>query len=202
MQDILANAVENGYESIVRFIINQDEHKNVNHNDLLLVAIRKGYDNIVKLLIKKDECWSVYYRADSDHELIVRSLVKNGANVCAGRNRPLTMAVYKGHEDIVKFLVENGANPNNGLGEPLICAAGNGHESILRYLIENGAIDGVKDALLSAVNNNDESMVKYIIKEFPWICHERVGDLALDLALMSYMSIARLLIENGAGSRE
>ncbi|KAJ7659516.1 ankyrin repeat-containing domain protein [Mycena rosella] len=98
--------------------------------------------------------------AKNRHEIIVRILLKNGANVDHGA---LEDAARVGHLGIVKLLIHNALNIN--MTTALDVVSFHGHWDVVRELVENGHLDlreGGK-ALLAASYNGEKVIVSLLI---------------------------------------
>jgi hypothetical protein len=69
----------------------------------------------------------------------VTELVKNGAEVHTGHDRPLQVAAANGHTEIVKYLLDQDADATAEDNEALIAAARSGYDDIVALLLDHGA---------------------------------------------------------------
>ena len=148
----------------------------------------------------------LHIAAFNDHDVVVATLLKNGANVNQENSlgwTPLHNAAAKGNNAVVVVLLSNGADfnkvDNDGLS-PLYFAAENGHDAVVASLIEKGAdvnkgdIDGdrpidvaktqkIKDMLITLTEEKQEDQgqtaVPKVVDEAQWFRAAKKGKLAL-----------------------
>lgn len=147
------------------------------------------------------------------HEVVVRLLLKNGADVDAhdynDEESALINASLGGHEAVVRLLIEHGANIEAHYlmtgGTALTWASYHGHEAIARLLIENKANLNASDhsgrtPLIMASSNGHEAVARLLIENGADVnTTGNTGQNALQLASMNgNEAIAQLLIENKA----
>jgi len=98
---------------------------------------------------------------------VIKELVKEGANIHAGKNAALKWASLNGHLEIVKYLIQEGADLHAENNYALRRASLNGHLEIVKYLIQEGADihAGSEYALRLASQYGHLEVVKYLIKK-------------------------------------
>jgi hypothetical protein len=123
-QSSLSKAAENGYEAVVKLLLEEGAKPELEDGEgrtPLGRAAEKGHKAVVKLLLEKG--------AELESE--------------DGEGRTsLGRAAEKGHKAVVKLLLEKGAKPELGDWEgqtPLRLAAENGHEAVVMLLLEKVA---------------------------------------------------------------
>ena len=127
---------------------------------------------------KFSECKKPYYFHNvckSGNELIVRYLVKLGANINKENivgETPLFEACSSGNEHLVKYLIKLGADinkENNNGKTPLFNACSSGNELLVKYLVELGLNINKETTygetpLFDASRNGNEDVVKYLVE--------------------------------------
>jgi hypothetical protein len=125
----LSYAASNGYETVVKLLIERDDVKADSKDRYgqtpLSHAASNGHETVVKLLMERDDV-----EADSKDQY--------------GRT-PLLYAAWSGHETIVKLLIERNDVETNSKDQysrtPLSYAAESGHETIVKLLIERNDVE-------------------------------------------------------------
>ena len=101
---------------------------------------------VLKSLIKEgadihtNDDYVLRWAAESDHLDVVKYLVKNGADIHAWNDYVLRWAACNGHLNAVKYLVKNGANIHSGGDWVLRYAAQSGHRDVVKYLGSKGKV--------------------------------------------------------------
>ena len=126
LQRSLYKAAENGFEAIVKLLLDKEALVKVNatggfHGNALRAASYQGHDKVVEILIDK------------------------GANVNLQGGiygNALQVASYKGHDKVVQILLDKGANVNaqgGDFGNALQVASHGGHDKVVQILLNKGA---------------------------------------------------------------
>lgn len=141
-------AARAGHESIVRLLLEQGA--DVNRRDTLESYLiepldrNKARPQPAKHIMGRDNT-PLHWAAHSGYNLVVRLLLKNGANLNdmnSLRDTPLIVAAGMASESTIKLLVDGGANLNaqNLRGwTALHCAARNGLEKSVKLFMAEGA---------------------------------------------------------------
>ncbi|TRX90855.1 hypothetical protein FHL15_008259 [Xylaria flabelliformis] len=163
------------------------------------------------ILSTAEHGWTpLWWAAGNGHEILVRLLIKKGANFNAKNNARYTLlhlAVQNGHEAIARFLLEKGADlkaKNKDSCTPLHLAAQNGHEAIARFLLEKGADLKAKNKdsykpLHLAVRNGHDNIVRLLLEKGADIYAKAIWVTPLQMATESGLeATVKLLLEKGA----
>jgi ankyrin repeat protein len=203
--DVLRKVVENGYSELTKLLLahsREDTYgislsKAAKDGDesvvdlLLLLGGTAGnmalqakatddHESAIRHLLHHDAQHpqgpsSLQKAAAAGHELIVKLLIKHGANieVKPHEDSALHKAVIHNYPSIVKTLLERGAdiNASGSSGTPLILAAQHGYEKIVELLLEKGAnIDAESDngtPLEIAARHGYLKIVERLISGYP-----------------------------------
>jgi len=156
-----------GNELIKTFLICYNNKNAISHSKLMELISKEKY------VIQKENGLYLINACKSKNEVIVKFLVKHGADINKedeyGKT-PLFYACLEGHENIVKYLIKYGAEINKSDltdGTPLFDACDKGHENIVKYLIEYGADINKeniyeKTPIFYACEKGHENIVKYL----------------------------------------
>lgn len=133
---------------------------------LVLLLIQKGVD--LEDARGKTALW---HACGEGHELIVRSLLEQGANVDK-RDRwgqsPLAAAVERDHVAVARLLIESEADVNAaefGGRTALLYSCQQGNESLVRMLIERGAdINQGPSALVAALAKKHKTIAQLLVE--------------------------------------
>ncbi|KAL6363264.1 hypothetical protein LRP88_02675 [Fusarium phalaenopsidis] len=156
---LLANAAENGHESIVRLLLNSGKvhpgQEDYLGNTALWWAAVNGHEAVVKMLLEtgwvdarckgNDRSTALWHAASKGYEGVARLLLQQGTDLESPGSDGcslLRVASSKGYAPIVKDLLAHGAETNSrSLYErtALMEAVINGHEVIVKTLLESGA---------------------------------------------------------------
>ena len=160
---LLIEAAREGYEAIVRFVleITPDMNQKSQMSRIPLNwAAGNGHGAIVKLLLENNPDMelkngfgrsSLSSAAEQGYKEIVRLLLENKADIESKDNfgkTPLFLAAERGYKEIVILLLDNKADieSKDNLGKtPLSSAAEQGHKEVVRLLLENNADTESKD---------------------------------------------------------
>lgn len=96
-----------------------------------------------------------------------RVLLKYGADVCHGENRPLIQAVIWNDLPLLELLHSNGADVNARQGAALRLAVDKGHPEIAQFLVEKGALIFI-DELDSLPCGPAKDIARAVAIERPW----------------------------------
>ncbi|KAI9874609.1 MAG: hypothetical protein M1830_009566 [Pleopsidium flavum] len=188
-------------------------------------AAENGYEAVVRLLLEKEvdiEAMNgdsgrtaLHLAARNGHKGVVRLLLENGANITTKDERGFTalhIAAIDGHKAVVKLLLENGANitaKDESELTALHIAIIHRHKAVVQLLLENGANITAKNekgrtALHMAILNRDKAMVQLLLENKADVrVKNNNGRTALQIAAMLRdESVVQLLLENGADISE
>lgn len=148
--------------------------------EALQIALQNGYDAIVRLLVNKGIDKAALNRAfwkaaDEGHEALVKRYLEHGADINTmndSKRTALFAASERGNEAVAKFLIEHGADIHTKDKDgqtALWIASQQGYRAIVKLLIENGADIHTKNkdgqtALWAASFNGNEAIGKLLIE--------------------------------------
>ncbi|KAF5637154.1 ankyrin repeat [Fusarium sp. NRRL 52700] len=201
----LSYAAEQGYETVIKLLIDngadKDSRGNGEYQDdertPLSFAAEKGHEAVVRILINWGAClhlaggtefeqgWTpLSYATRCGHKSVVTLLLESGAELeydNSGRTA-LSHAAENGHKDIAILLLQHGAEPDLRMTCPrefgrtaLSFAAQNGHQDIVQLLL---------NASTNKIDSTDQSGVSPLSYA----------------SIEGHESIVSLLLEQGANS--
>ena len=158
---------------------------------------------------------ALHKAAESGHETVVRTLLKEGAEVAAKDSdgwTALHKAAENGHETVVRLLLKEGADINVedwfGL-TALHPAARSGRKRVVQLLLEKGADVAANDhvgrtALCLAAENGHEMVVRLLLEKGADVAaKDHAGRTALHRAAENgHEAVLQLLHENGTNVAE
>ncbi|KAI1852914.1 hypothetical protein JX265_012942 [Neoarthrinium moseri] len=218
----VASAIKNGYDSIVRLLLEGlgGNHTAMDYGHLLVHASELGSQSWVEAFLAngadvdtKDKYGRrpLHLAARRGFEAIVRILLDNGAQVNAKDDRgmaPLHTAVRDGKESVLLLLLTNGADvdaQDNHEETPLLSAVEHGHEATVRILLENKATADMQDKdgrtpLTQASKSGNKAIVQMLIDHGADIdIMDNYGWTPLSRAISSrHESIVQILLDKGA----
>ena len=184
----LSCAAENGYEGVVRILLDAgaiSDLKDENGGTPLLWAAKNGYEGVVRILLdagatvdSKDKSYGrtpLSCAAENGYEGVVRILLDAGAiSDLKDENggTPLSWAAWNSYEAVVRILLNAGATvdlKDKNSRTPLSLAAENGYEAVVRILLDAGATVDSRDKsysqtpLLWAVENGHKAVVRILL---------------------------------------
>lgn len=139
----IREAAENGYEEVLRFIVEE-----------LDLDQQQGYDT------------ALYWAVCGGQLKLTRTLVETyHANVRADQGRALDEAAANNRLEIVQYLVSQGADVNADYA--LAHAAGSGYFEVVKLLVENGAnVEANEDfAIRRARKHGYTNIAKYLLAQ-------------------------------------
>ncbi|CAC5391034.1 unnamed protein product [Mytilus coruscus] len=159
ISSVLIEAISEGYEDIIEFLINLGCDVNVIDSDgrsPLYTASERGFTNVVKLLLNHHcdvatDSLNMYcpltVACKNGYTDIVKLLIDNEIDVCQMSlfdGTPLTNACEGGHLDIVELLLQQGADVNecdifSSQYPPLTIACKGGYTDIVELLLADNA---------------------------------------------------------------
>ncbi len=122
----------------VNDVLNSDEFKNLNPDEMLEQSATNGFKAGVKKALDRgadihaDNDYALRWAARAGHKDVVELLLNRGADVHARNDWTLRWAAERGHKDVVELLLDRGANVNEYYA--LLLAANNGHKDIVELL--------------------------------------------------------------------
>ena len=183
--------------------IEEDEHREATE------LLRNAGFNYNAADYNPEAVW--FWAAKDGHEVVVRLLLLNGADVeWKGEHEKTALhsAAFQGHEAVTHLLLEKGADiegKNTAGWTALHAAAGSGHEAVTHMLLEKGAdIEGKNTAgwtaLHAAAGSGHEAVTHLLLEKGADIeGKNNSGWTALHLAAGSgHEAVTHLLLEKGA----
>jgi hypothetical protein len=130
---------------------------------------------------------------------LVKTLIKQGADIHADNDDALRWASYNGHLEVIKYLISKGVDINAYNDKALKVASSLGHLEVVKYLISQGAdIHAYNDgALIWASYWGRLEVVKYLISQGANIHAENDETLRL-ASYYGHLKIVKYLISKGA----
>ncbi|KAF2963469.1 hypothetical protein GQX73_g10106 [Xylaria multiplex] len=150
-QRAVTEAAKNGYHGIVRIILLDTYHLNINESFEFAASL--GHDLVIRELwaynqanrtLSYDSLNNALYKAvDNEHEPIVAFLLGTcGASANATGEEygtAVTASAFDGTIEILNMLIKAGADLNDVAGWPLQAAASQGLVEVVALLLQNGA---------------------------------------------------------------
>ena len=221
--DVLLIASQEGYEGMVRLLLNNYDLVEEQKEAALQEAMSHCHHQIAQLLVEQGvnvnlaNPWHDTPLSKACHdgdESLVQLLLEHGADVDAeGRNgTALQVAAesWHGTEQIVSLLLEKHANANAqgsfGYGTALQAAAYRGNEEIVRLLLSKGAdvdaLCGKYGTALQAASRGGNAMIVKLLLDEGTAVNTPGGEYGTALQAASYRHgndyIVNLLLEKGA----
>jgi ankyrin repeat protein len=187
---------------------------------LLFWATENGYEAVVRLLLERgvdieaknrDDQTPLSLAAVAGKESVARLLLEKGADIGARSEKfqtPLSIAAFEGHDAVIQLLLSKGADieaKDNWNRTPLSLAAAAGQESVVQLLLEKGADIETRDKrgwapLSIAAFEGYDAVVKLLLAKGVDIeAKDHWNRRPLSLAAAAGMvAVMHLLLANGA----
>ncbi|XP_052062916.1 ankyrin-1-like [Mytilus californianus] len=183
ISSVLIEAISEGYEDIIEFLIKLGCEVNVFDSDgrsPLYTASERGFTNVVKLLLNhhcdvSTDSLNMYcpltVACKNGYTDIVKLLIDSEVDVCQMSlfdGTPLTNACEGGHLDIVELLLQQGADVNecdtfSDHYPPLTIACIGGYPDIVEILLANNA-NITPSSLEVACEKGHDTIVNILLK--------------------------------------
>jgi serine/threonine-protein phosphatase 6 regulatory ankyrin repeat subunit B len=178
-------------------------------NEIINFLLVNGYSNANDTL--EGDSSPLYLACQENHLEIVKTLIKNGANIEFSFREgftPLYVACQTGNLDIIKYLIEHGAYINsqciNG-STPLYIASQEGKTEVVELLLTSGANKslffkkGFTPLYVASRNGHDKTVLKLIEDGYNVDITDDDGATSIYVASQNgHHEVVKLLIDNGA----